>query len=623
MPNITRRDFLQGSAVAIAAGIAPIDLLSANSQDANYPPVRTGLRGSHPGSFEVAHALGREGQHFDTDSVAVSDKYDLIVVGAGISGLSAAFFYRERRPNARILIVDNHDDFGGHAKRNEFHIDGRMLLSCGGAELMMGVEGWSDSSSQLLKGLKIDVQAFDHTFDWKAYHGRGLSRGVYFNREDFGVDKVVAGDPSNIVPVVPAKYLNGRAWPEYIAALPFSSQDRSALLAFHTQPRDYLSGMSGDEKIAYLAKTSYRDYLTQKAGLSLKATQYFGGRTLDFFGGRIEHVAAGVLRLEGYPGFAGLGLPDLAQDNPYWNEPWVRHFPDGNASIARSLVRALIPAAAPGKDMYDITTCHVDYSKLDRPGNQTCIRLNSTAVKVRNIGGGVDVGYVRGGRLERVAARHCVMAGWGMMSAMICPELPEVQRVAMRMNVKLPLVYNKVLIRNWQAFANAGVYEIGAPMAYHSRVMLDYPTSIGSYRSPSDPSEPMVVHMGHVPHIEGTHISTRDRYRAGRALVLGTTFDQFEQEIRSQLNRMLGGNGFDAERDIRAITVNRWPHGYSYSSALTLGEDPDELPRLRDQFRKRAGNIAVAGADAGWSASIEVGMDEAARAVDELTATVG
>jgi spermidine dehydrogenase len=160
-------------------------------------------------------------------------------------------------------------------------------------------------------------------------------------------------------------------------------------------------------------------------------------------------------------------------------------------------------------------------------------------------------------------------------------------------------------------------------MAYHSRVMLDYPTSIGSYRAPSDPSEPMVVHMGHVPHIEGAHISTRDRYRAGRALVLATTFDQFEQEIRSQLNRMLGGNGFDAERDIRAITVNRWPHGYSYSSALTLGEDPDELPRLRDEFRRRAGNIAVAGADAGWQADCEIAMDEAARAVGELTVTAG
>jgi spermidine dehydrogenase len=619
MRSITRRDFLQGSAVAVVAGMAPIDLLSADSQDPNYPPIRTGLRGSHPGSFEVAHALGREGRQFDTDSVAVSDTYDLIVVGAGISGLSAAHFYRGRRPGARILIVDNHDDFGGHAKRNEFHINGRMLLSCGGAELMLNADGWSDSARQLLKDLKIDLHAFDHLYDWNAYHGRGLSRGVYFNREHFGVDKLVAGDPGNLLPILPSKYLNGRAWPEYIAALPFSPQDRSALLALHTQPRDYLAGMSGDEKIAYLARTSYRDYLTQKAGLSLKATQYFGGRTLDFFGGRVEHVAAGALRLEGYPGFAGLGLPDPTRDNPYLNEPWIRHFPDGNASIARALVRALIPAAAPGKDMYDIATCHVDYSKLDRPGNQTCIRLNSTAVKVRNVDGGVDVGYVRGGTLERVAARHCVMAGWGMMSAMICPELPESQRAAMRMNVKLPLVYNKVLIRNWQAFANAGVHEIGAPMAFHSRVMLDYPVNIGSYRSPSNPAEPMVVHMGHVPHIEGPHLSTRDRYRAGRALVLGTTFEQFEREINSQLNRMLGGNGFDAERDIRAITVNRWPHGYSYSSELTLGDDPGQLAAYRGEFRKRAGNIAIAGADAGWQADCEVAMDEAARAVGELT----
>jgi hypothetical protein len=205
-------------------------------------------------------------------------------------------------------------------------------------------------------------------------------------------------------------------------------------------------------------------------------------------------------------------------------------------------VRALIPAAAPGKDMYDITTCHVDYSRLDRSSNQTCIRLNSTAVTVRNVDGGVDVGYVRGGRLERVAARHCVMAGWGMMSAMICPELPEVQRAAMRMNVKLPLVYNKGLIRNWQAFADAGVYEIGAPMAFHSRVMLDYPVSIGSYRSPS--------------HCHGDEVNDTGSFAPDlRESVLATNLEAFESVLHQGTRAALGMPKFDdlSDEELRAI----------------------------------------------------------------------
>src|SRR3546814_2441661 len=122
--RIDRRDFLQGAAITAAAfGLAP-ELAqaaalerAAQDQPGYYPPALTGMRGSHPGSFEDAHAL-RDGTAFDnvTDT---GETYDLIVVGGGISGLSAAHFYRQAKgQTARILVLDNHDDFGGHAKRN-------------------------------------------------------------------------------------------------------------------------------------------------------------------------------------------------------------------------------------------------------------------------------------------------------------------------------------------------------------------------------------------------------------------------------------------------------------------------------------------------------------------------
>ena len=130
--TITRRDFLNGAALTVAAGLTPAAQLAA--QPGRYPPALTGLRGQHEGSFEVAHALAREGRRFAVDAAPIEESYDLVVVGGGISGLSAAWFYRRVRPSARILILDNHDDFGGHAKRNEFILDGRRIIGYGSSQ---------------------------------------------------------------------------------------------------------------------------------------------------------------------------------------------------------------------------------------------------------------------------------------------------------------------------------------------------------------------------------------------------------------------------------------------------------------------------------------------------------
>ena len=132
--TINRRDFLGGTALIIAAGLTPLAQMRAEA-GGYYPPSLTGLRGSHPGSFEVAHQVGREDKSFDVSGLAVEQNFDLVVVGGGISGLAAAWFYREAHgPASRILILENHDDFGGHAKRNEFRVGDRLLLGYGGPE---------------------------------------------------------------------------------------------------------------------------------------------------------------------------------------------------------------------------------------------------------------------------------------------------------------------------------------------------------------------------------------------------------------------------------------------------------------------------------------------------------
>src|ERR1700728_2019374 len=135
---VTRRDFLSGVPLAIGGAVAGGLLRDAAAGGAAqdtpgyYPPALTGLRGDHPGSFESAHRL-RDGDLSEAAAVTpVSETYDLVVVGGGISGLAAAHFYRQKHPRARILVLDNHDDFGGHAKRNEFVQNGRLELMNGG-----------------------------------------------------------------------------------------------------------------------------------------------------------------------------------------------------------------------------------------------------------------------------------------------------------------------------------------------------------------------------------------------------------------------------------------------------------------------------------------------------------
>ena len=131
--DITRRDFLNGAALAVAASLTPIEQLHAQAaRRLPYPPLLAGLRGSTDESYAVIHAVAREGRRYDIDKIEADETYDLVVVGAGLAGLTAAWAYRERRPSARILILDNHDDFGGHAKRNEFRYGGRTFIGYGG-----------------------------------------------------------------------------------------------------------------------------------------------------------------------------------------------------------------------------------------------------------------------------------------------------------------------------------------------------------------------------------------------------------------------------------------------------------------------------------------------------------
>jgi spermidine dehydrogenase len=615
MHRISRRDFLNGMALTIASGLTPAAQVAADP--ARYPPALAGLRGQHAGSFEVAHDFARAGRRYPVDGLAIEESYDLVVVGGGISGLAAAWFYRRAAGvDARILVLDNHDDFGGHAKRNEFTLDGRRIIGYGGSQSMQSPKTlYSDVAKGLLRDLGVEVAKFDTAFERGLYSSLGLSRGVFFAREAFGRDVLVPGDALTLPANESTRRLvNAKPIADFVAALPIADASKAQLLALYDGMRDPLAGKPVAAKHRLLKRTSYRDYLMKICGCSEEAANCFQGRSLGFFGLGCDAVAAADLEEFGYPGFAGLGL--RAEAHPEWNEPYIYHFPDGNASLARLLVRSLVPGVAPGNSMDDIVLARFDYDQLDRSGQNVRVRLDSTCVDVRDAGDKALVSYVCAGVPHRIAARHVVLACFHMMIPHIMPSLPQPQREALAQNVKAPLVYTNVLVRDWRPWDNLKIYDISAPMSFHSHVALDFPVSLGGYRHSRDPAEPIVLHLVHVPSAPNSGLDARTQFRIGAGKLFAMTFADFEEKIRDELDRMLGPGGFSSARDIAAITVNRWPHGYSYvANSLFDGDDYEEtLTRARQTH----GRVAIANSDAAGDAYAHLAIDQAERAVREL-----
>jgi len=209
------------------------------------------------------------------------------------------------------------------------------------------------------------------------------------------------------------------------------------------------------------------------------------------------------------------------------------------------------------------------------------------------------------------------MACYNCVVPFMCQEMPEKQKAGLAYAVKQPLVYTNVQIRNWTAFQKLGIRYIYSPGGYFCSTTLDFPVSLGEYKFPSSPEESCLLHLVRTPCSPG--LPCKEQFRAGRYELLTTPFETFERKIRDQLGRILGAGGFDPARDIQAITVNRWPHGYAYEyNSLFEPLDRPESERPCVIGRQPFGRITMANSDSDGHAYTNIAIDQAYRAVQEI-----
>ncbi len=632
---ISRRDFLDGVALTALAGYTAghADGLADGhtgtgraprptaAETADHPPAFQGLRGDTPHAVGTGHALrdGRFWEHAGTPE-DTGERYDLVVVGAGISGVTAAYLWWRADPGARILILDGHDDVGGQARRTEFPSGAGpgTVAGYGGSPYLPAA--LTPEAEALLRDLGVAI---------RRPADAPPREGVFCDRETFGrAERLVLPGPH----------------PEdWIADLPMAPAAKADLARLVTDPPDWFPGLDDDAKKERLAALTYPAFLRDVCRVHDDVAKFY--RTspcrdrachadtltaLDAWA-HARHTPGAHT----YPGFTGLALDPTAPsryNSPGLKKTWhagpaIQYFPDGNHTLIRLMLARMLPTAL-DRPVPDHTPhgharsddVRLDYGRLDLPGARVRVRLSSLAVLVREAPPGtagrdrtapVTVAYFDDERVRTVRAGAVVMACWHGMIPYLVPGLPPDQRTALAQAVRTPIVYATVRLRHARPWHQAGADRVRFTGAYWAHAELS-PTA---HR---DPDAPVSAHLLHLAARPG--LPPAEAAAAGRRDLIATPYAHLEYTVREQLTRLLSPHGFDPARDIEGLTVNRWGHGRPIEPTPLFAPSYPDGPFPSETATRPFGRVAFAGSDATLTPTPDASITAAHHAVTALRA---
>ena len=621
-PDITRKDFLNSTLLGIGGALlgarSPAAVFRALERAAGDPWTGYGGTGDYAAAngntrpvMEAAHRL-RDGAYGTLPATAVDtgELYDVIIVGGGISGLTAAYAIAKASNAAkRCLVLENHPIFGGEARQNEFVIDGvRLVAPQGSNQFAVPREESSSVAAEVWKDLGLPREFEYEELDPSLRRLR-IPLDNYAHLDGVSERQVDVGYFFDELSGAPRPTWVRNIWGSDLAGAPFSDDVKRDLLRWRDS-----SGENTEEFRRGLDRMSYADYLERVLLLRPEVTKFVTPIVGLINGASPDAVSA----------FAAhqIGLPGVSRARRGGSLP--QSFPGGNSTYARHFVKYLIPDAIGGSPSFgDVFTGRVNFAALDRIGQGTRIRLGATVIRVEHVAGGsapdtVAVAYERGGRVHRVRGRAVVMASGGWMNKHVIADLPAPVREAYGEFQYAPALVVNVGLRNWRF-----LYRLDAPACrwfgdgFGFSCNIRRPMRVGPEVPPLHPDKPEVLtfYMG----FPTPGRSAAEQGALGRAALLAASYAELEAKLRVQMERLFADADFAPDKDVAGVIMNRWGHarlvqppGWYYGR--------DGKPAARSVVEAGFGRIAIGHSELNGHQSVTGAMAQGKRAAEQVLA---